>query len=135
MFILNAQLHVGIYPFVVCLRYFSCDRSSYIFARCRVVQIKTRFRILFRSCLQIISWWLKDRSHSDESGRQLERLRNIAQIAERLECSLTQLCIAWCLKNESVQCLLLGATSVRQLYHTLQSLKVSLIKFVSGYDR
>ncbi|XKL67884.1 hypothetical protein PGB90_003375 [Kerria lacca] len=73
---------------------------------------------------EIISWWLKDRSISDESGRQLERLRSIAQIAERLECSLTQLCIAWCLKNESVQCLLLGATSVRQFYHTLQSIKL-----------
>lgn len=39
-------------------------------------------------------------------------------------CTLVQLAIAWSLKNESVQCLLLGASSVDQLYDSIQSLQV-----------
>lgn len=51
-------------------------------------------------------------------------MRDISLMAEKLGCTLTQLSIAWCLKNESVQCLLLGATSVDQLYDSIQSLQV-----------
>lgn len=46
-------------------------------------------------------------------------------MAERLGCTVPQLAVAWCLKNESVQCLLLGATSPAQLYESIQSLQVS----------
>ena len=31
---------------------------------------------------------------------------------------------AWCLKNETVQCVLLGATSVEQLYEDIQAIRV-----------
>lgn len=50
-------------------------------------------------------------------------------LAERLGCSFAQLAIAWSLKNESVQCLLLGASNIDQLYESLQSLQVPLDPF------
>ncbi|CAG9813921.1 unnamed protein product [Phaedon cochleariae] len=68
--------------------------------------------------------WMKDRIQPEESRRQTERVRELNALAEKLGCTLTQLAISWCLKNESVQCLLLGATSVEQLYDNIQSLQV-----------
>ena len=70
--------------------------------------------------------WLKERLQPEETRRQQEKLRDISQLAEKLGCTVSQLAIAWCLKNESVQCLLLGAASVEQLYESIQSLQVSL---------
>ena len=40
---------------------------------------------------------------------------------------------AWCLKNESVHCILLGASSVDQLYENIQSLNV-ILKFKKYYS-
>ncbi|XP_021927107.1 voltage-gated potassium channel subunit beta-2 isoform X2 [Zootermopsis nevadensis] len=68
--------------------------------------------------------WLKERLQPEETKRQHEKLREISQMADKLGCTVSQLAIAWCLKNESVQCLLLGATSVEQLYESIQSLQL-----------
>lgn len=40
---------------------------------------------------------------------------------------MSQLAVAWCLKNESVNCLLLGATSVEQFKENIHALQASLI--------
>lgn len=34
-------------------------------------------------------------------------------------------CTAWCLKNESVNCVVLGASNVDQLYEDMQSIQVA----------
>ncbi|KAK7794166.1 hypothetical protein R5R35_005367 [Gryllus longicercus] len=60
----------------------------------------------------------------DETANKEDKLRDIAQLAEKLGCSVAQLAIAWGLKNESVQCLLLGAATVDQLYESIQSLQL-----------
>lgn len=60
----------------------------------------------------------------DETRRHFDRLRDLAALAEKLGCTSTQLSIAWSLKHEPVQCLLLGATSAEQLHQSLQSLQV-----------
>lgn len=68
---------------------------------------------------------MKDRIQPEETRRQTDRIRELNALAEKLGCNLTQLAIAWSLKNESVQCLLLGANSVDQLYDSIQSLQVN----------
>ncbi|KRT82318.1 hypothetical protein AMK59_4799, partial [Oryctes borbonicus] len=68
--------------------------------------------------------WMKERLQPEESRRQTERIRELTVLVERMGCTLVQLAIAWSLKNESVQCLLLGASSVDQLYDSIQSLQV-----------
>lgn len=67
--------------------------------------------------------WLKDRILSEEGRRQQMKLREIALVAEKLGCSPAQLAIAWCLKNENVHCVLLGASTVDQLYEDMQALQ------------
>lgn len=70
--------------------------------------------------------WIKERMQlePEEVRRQQERQREISLVAERLGCTVPQLAVAWCLKNESVQCLLLGATTPAQLYESIQSLQL-----------
>lgn len=63
----------------------------------------------------------------DEGRRHTDKIRDIASLAEKLGCSATQLSIAWTLKHEPVQCLLLGATSAEQLHQSLQALQVYFI--------
>lgn len=70
---------------------------------------------------------MKERLQPEESRRQTERIRELTALVERMGCTLIQLAIAWSLKNESVQCLLLGASSVDQLYDSIQSLQVIIV--------
>ncbi|KAK7093598.1 voltage-gated potassium channel subunit beta-2-like [Littorina saxatilis] len=67
--------------------------------------------------------WLKDKILSDEGRRQQAKLREITVIADRIGCTLAQLAIAWCLKNEQVHNVILGASTVEQLYEDIQSLQ------------
>ncbi|KAJ8688424.1 hypothetical protein QAD02_024219, partial [Eretmocerus hayati] len=67
--------------------------------------------------------WRKGSQDSEPSRKYSEKLRDMHAFADRLGCTYNQLAIAWSLKNESVQCLLLGATSTEQLYENLQSLQ------------
>ena len=60
----------------------------------------------------------------DETRRHCEKVRELALLAEKLGCSTTQLSIAWSLKHEPVQCLMLGATSTEQLHMNLQALQL-----------
>lgn len=60
----------------------------------------------------------------DEQRRHCEKLRELVLLAEKLGCTTTQLSIAWSLKHEPVQCLLLGATSTENLYSSLQALQL-----------
>lgn len=60
----------------------------------------------------------------DESRRHCEKVRDLALLAEKLGCSTTQLSIAWTLKHEPVQCLMLSATSTEQLHKNLQALQL-----------
>ncbi|XP_037820778.1 voltage-gated potassium channel subunit beta-2-like isoform X4 [Lucilia sericata] len=66
--------------------------------------------------------WNKERM--EEGRRHCDRLKDLAALAEKLGCTPTQLSIAWSLKHEPVQCLLLGATSAEQLHQSLQSLQL-----------
>ncbi|XP_037029396.1 voltage-gated potassium channel subunit beta-2 [Bradysia coprophila] len=66
--------------------------------------------------------WTKEKA--TEIKKQNDRLRDLSSLAEKLGCSPSQLSIAWSLKHEPVQCLLLGATSAEQLHQSLQALQL-----------
>ncbi|XP_051961041.1 voltage-gated potassium channel subunit beta-1-like isoform X4 [Xyrauchen texanus] len=68
--------------------------------------------------------WLKDKILSEEGRRQQAKLKELQAIAERLCCTLPQLAIAWCLKNEGVSCVLLGASSTDQLMENIGAIQV-----------
>ncbi|KAL3861013.1 hypothetical protein ACJMK2_007106 [Sinanodonta woodiana] len=67
--------------------------------------------------------WLKDKILGEEGRRQQAKLREVAVIADRIGCSIAQLAIAWCLKNENVHSVLLGASTVDQLYENIQAIQ------------
>ncbi|XP_043286141.1 voltage-gated potassium channel subunit beta-2 isoform X2 [Venturia canescens] len=74
------------------------------------------------SLTQEYGW--KEKPVEEETRKYSDKLRDVCALAERLGCSFGQLAIAWSLKNESVQCLLLGASNTDQLYESLQSLQL-----------
>ncbi len=65
--------------------------------------------------------WLKDKSITDQ---KLESVRNLQSVADKLECKLSTLSIAWCVKNPNVTTAILGATKKEQLVENLTALDV-----------
>lgn len=66
--------------------------------------------------------WLRDRLHTDEGHRRLGAVENLAAIARELDMSVSQLAIAWCLKNRNVSTVILGASRLEQLREDLGAL-------------
>ncbi|MBL0317664.1 MAG: aldo/keto reductase [Flavobacteriales bacterium] len=69
--------------------------------------------------------WLAERTFTDENENIV---RNLKSVADELDISLAHLGIAWCLKNENVSTVILGASKTEQLEHNLQAIdKVALL--------
>ncbi|MDE2069913.1 MAG: aldo/keto reductase [Gammaproteobacteria bacterium] len=66
--------------------------------------------------------WLRDRLHTDEGRRRLGAVENLAVVARELGMSVSQLAIAWCLKNHNVSTVILGASRLEQLREDLGAL-------------
>ena len=64
--------------------------------------------------------WLRERL----TPETLDVVRRLSTIAEELQCSLTQLSIAWCLTHPNVSTVILGATSEAQLDENLGAIQV-----------
>ena len=65
--------------------------------------------------------WLADRLFTQENESKVKKLM---QFAADNGFSLPQLGIAWCLKNENVSTVILGATKTAQLQETLKSIEL-----------
>ncbi|XP_075715356.1 voltage-gated potassium channel subunit beta-3 [Rhinoderma darwinii] len=68
--------------------------------------------------------WLKEKAVSDEGKKQHVKVKDLHPIAERLNCTVTQLAIAWCLRSEGVSSVLLGVSNCDQLIENLGSIQV-----------
>ncbi|XP_006897837.1 PREDICTED: voltage-gated potassium channel subunit beta-1 isoform X1 [Elephantulus edwardii] len=68
--------------------------------------------------------WLKERIVSEEGRKQQNKLKDLSPIAERLGCTLPQLAVAWCLRNEGVSSVLLGSSTPEQLIENLGAIQV-----------
>lgn len=66
--------------------------------------------------------WLRDRLHTEEGRRRLGAVENLAVIARELGMRVSQLAIAWCLKNHNVSTVILGASRLEQLREDLGAL-------------
>jgi voltage-dependent potassium channel beta subunit len=66
--------------------------------------------------------WLRERLESAEGQEQVGKTRELGAVARDLGISTAQLAIAWCLLNQNVSTVILGATRPQQLTETLQSL-------------
>lgn len=69
--------------------------------------------------------WLKEKAISHE---RIEKAKELNTLAKELNISLPLLAIAWCLKNNNVSTVILGASKTEQLKETLQATEyISLI--------
>ncbi|MFM8241315.1 MAG: aldo/keto reductase [Crocinitomicaceae bacterium] len=66
--------------------------------------------------------WLKEKNLTTE---KLEKVRQLNRIAEELDLSLAQLGLMWCLKNENVSTVILGASQRVQLEENLAVLNLT----------
>jgi voltage-dependent potassium channel beta subunit len=65
--------------------------------------------------------WLRDELTNPKRN---ERVRKLAAIAERLDCSLSQLAIAWCASNPNVSTVITGASRVEQVHENMGAMAV-----------
>ena len=69
--------------------------------------------------------WLKNSMVESERGQErMTKVAALAPIAEEMGVKLSNLAIAWCLLNENVSTVILGASKVEQLEENLKSLEV-----------
>jgi aryl-alcohol dehydrogenase-like predicted oxidoreductase len=59
---------------------------------------------------------------ADGFESKVAKADRLAEIAKDIGCTLAQLAIAWCVSNEKVSTVILGASSVAQLDENLDSL-------------
>jgi aryl-alcohol dehydrogenase-like predicted oxidoreductase len=52
------------------------------------------------------------------------RVQDLAKVADRLDCTLSQLAIAWCAANPHVSTVITGASRVEQVHENLKALDV-----------
>ena len=64
--------------------------------------------------------WLREKLTPDV----IDIVRKLEELSKSLECSLSQLAIAWCLKNPNVSTVIFGATSTRQLQENLSASQI-----------
>ncbi|OGT38085.1 MAG: alcohol dehydrogenase [Gammaproteobacteria bacterium RIFCSPHIGHO2_12_FULL_38_14] len=60
----------------------------------------------------------------DNFMQLIEKTKTLSQVAKDLNCTLSQLAIAWCLKNTHVSSVITGATKVEQLIENLGAIEV-----------
>lgn len=63
--------------------------------------------------------WLKDKTLVEEN---LEKVRKLTSLANELGTTMPKLGIAWCLKNNNVSTVILGASKTKQLKETLTAI-------------
>jgi aryl-alcohol dehydrogenase-like predicted oxidoreductase len=65
--------------------------------------------------------WLRERNITPE---RLEKVKQLKNISDSLGVSLSQMSIAWCLKNPNVSTAILGASKPEQLDENLKALEL-----------
>jgi len=68
--------------------------------------------------------WLKDHFFNQEGKNKLEIAHQLENISTELGTSLAKLSIAWCLKNQNVSSVILGASNMKQLDENLDALDI-----------
>jgi voltage-dependent potassium channel beta subunit len=67
--------------------------------------------------------FLRDGLESKEGAENIKKVIKLSKIAEKLNISMAQLSIAWCLKNKNVSTVILGATNTKQLDENLKAVQ------------
>ena len=71
--------------------------------------------------------WMREKLEQAREDGHMDRVGKLADYAEaEFGCTVAQLALAWCLKNQNVSTILLGATKEDQLKENLGCISVAL---------
>ena len=68
--------------------------------------------------------WIKEQIGSPKGQEKVQKAKKLEEVAKELDCTLTQLSLAWCLKNPFVSTVILGASRLDQLSENLCALEI-----------
>jgi len=68
--------------------------------------------------------WLREDFETEETRRNIEKVKRLMPIADQLGCSMAQLAIAWCLRNPNVSTVITGASHPEQVTENMKALDV-----------
>ena len=66
--------------------------------------------------------WLRKNTITSEN---IEKVKRLEPIAKELDCTLAQLSLAWCLKNEHVSTVITGASRPEQVTENMKAVEVA----------
>ncbi len=76
-----------------------------------------------RMALKELSW-LKERFQKEGMQEKIIKINKLKEIADGIDISLTQLALAWCLKNPNVSSVITGASKLSQMNENLKAVDV-----------
>lgn len=76
--------------------------------------------------------WLKDATLAEE---KLKKVRRLTKVAEKLDITMAQLALAWCLKNPNVSTIITGASKMSHLKDNLKAIDMTGLLNKSIMDR
>jgi voltage-dependent potassium channel beta subunit len=68
--------------------------------------------------------WIKERLAGSTAKKRLAKVKKIARIAEKLEVTMAQLALAWCLKNNHVSTVITGASTAKQVVENMAATEI-----------
>ncbi len=69
--------------------------------------------------------WLKNKIQSREGKERIEKVKKLMPLAQELGVKISQLAIAWCLKNPNVSSVITGASNAEQVKENLKAAEVA----------
>jgi voltage-dependent potassium channel beta subunit len=69
--------------------------------------------------------WLRKRYETEEAQEQIQKVRQMSEIAQELGGSMAQMALAWCLKNPNVSTVITGASRPEQVTENMKALEVA----------
>jgi len=69
--------------------------------------------------------WLREDFESEETKKNIEKVKLLVPVAKDLGCSLAQLALAWCLKNPHVSTVITGASKPQQVVENMKALELA----------
>lgn len=75
--------------------------------------------------------WLREEFEKPATAAKIEKVKQLTVIAGELGCSMSQLALAWCLKNPHVSTVITGASRVSQVVENMKAVDI-LPKLTDG---
>jgi aryl-alcohol dehydrogenase-like predicted oxidoreductase len=69
--------------------------------------------------------WIREEIESETGRQRIEKVQRLVPISEELGCSMSQLALAWCLKNPHVSTVITGASKPEQVRENMKALEIA----------